>query len=140
MPGRLLMLQRRPEFLRIRNGLRWSAPTFVVEAKSREGWQSPIPIDPAAVRFGLTVTKQLGGAVLRNRIRRRFKAALQQITDEVARPGFDYVVIARPGSAEQPFAALIDDLRSAVRGVHSQRPRKPRPDSGRPPRPSDRKS
>lgn len=118
------MLQRRREFLRIRNGLRWSSAAFVVEAKSREGWVSPAPVAPGITRFGLTVTKQLGNAVTRNRIRRRLRSALQQIAPRCARPGFDYVVIARAEAGTILFARLVCELEAALTGVHSG-PRQP---------------
>ena len=118
----LVMLQRRGEFLRIRNGLRWSSAAFVVEAKSREGWLSPVPVEHGIARFGLTVTKQLGNAVTRNRIRRRLRSALQQIVARCARPGFDYVVIARADAGTILFARLLAELETALTGVHSRQP------------------
>ncbi len=122
---KLVMLKRRSEFLRIRNGLRWSTASFVVETKARAGWTSPMPIDAGLARFGLTVTKQLGGAVDRNRIRRRLRAALQQIAAPHAKPGFDYVVIARAPAGTCDFDQLVADLVTAFERVHS-RPAKPR--------------
>jgi ribonuclease P protein component len=122
MPGGgLVMLQRRSEFLRIRNGLRWSSGAFALEAKSRDGWSPPVPIAANIARFGLTVTKQLGGAVHRNRIRRRLKAALRQVAPRHARPGFDYVVIARASSETIAFDRLVIELSTAMEGVHSRR-------------------
>jgi ribonuclease P protein component len=119
--GPLQTLKRRSEFLRIRNGLRWATASFVLEAKVREGWSAPVPIPTSAVRFGLTVTKQLGSAVRRNRIRRRLKAALQECAPTHAKPGFDYVVIARAPAETSPFETLVGDLVAAFAGVHSPR-------------------
>jgi ribonuclease P protein component len=117
----LVTLRRRSEFLRIRNGLRWAAGPFVLEAKSREGWTPPVPIAADVARFGLTVTKQLGSAVHRNRIRRRLKSAIQLTAPLHAKPGFDYVVIARAPAETKMFDRLVADLIVAFAKVHSPR-------------------
>jgi ribonuclease P protein component len=84
----------------------------------------------AGPRFGFTVTKQLGGAVARNRIRRRLKAAVALLTGE-ARPNYDYVLIARAEALERAFAEIKKDLERALQRVHhAPAPRgrgKPRP-------------
>ena len=83
----------------------------MIEAKSREGWTPTVPIQPGFQRrFGLTVTKQLGGAVERNRIRRRLKPALALTSGTHARLGFDYVVIARAPAGTKVFAELVEDF------------------------------
>src|SRR5262245_25614881 len=69
-------------------------------------------------RFGFTVTKKLGGAVVRNRVRRRLKAALVEVVQSCADPHFDYVVVARDAALKQPFEALKADLEGAFRRVH----------------------
>jgi len=88
---------------------------------------SPIrkPIDSAAVppgppappRFGFVVTKKIGGAVQRNRIRRRLKAAIASIADDEAVPGYDYVVVARRAALTQSYQDLISHLTAAFRRV-----------------------
>jgi ribonuclease P protein component len=123
---KLATLKRRTEFLRIRHGLRWSTAAFVIEAKSRAGWTPPAAIDPTLPRFGLTVTKQLGSAVHRNRIRRRLRAALQATAAVHGRAGFDYVVIARAPAEGKPFDALVADFVTAFERVHT-RPAGPKP-------------
>jgi ribonuclease P protein component len=69
-------------------------------------------------RFGFTVTKAMGGAVERNRIRRRLKAAVMAVADAAARPGQDYVVIARKTALDLPFETLKKDLERAFHRVH----------------------
>lgn len=81
-------------------------------------------------RFGFTVTKKLGGAVVRNRIRRRLKAAILELVDGHARPGFDYVLIARKAALDRPFAALKKDLEDALHRVHHPRRAQRPPSSG----------
>ena len=62
----------------------------------------------------MTVTKKLGGAVLRNRIRRRLKAAAAEIFPAAAMAGRDYVVIARAAAKSRAYALLLDDMKRAL--------------------------
>lgn len=71
-----------------------------------------------AARFGFTVTKKLGGAVVRNRIRRRLKAAVRAVQEGRAQPGHDYVVVARPAAFDRSFPELKKDLERALHRVH----------------------
>lgn len=118
----LVTLQRRSEFLRVRNGLRWSTSTFVLEAKSRDGWVSPTLVASELSRFGFTVTKKLGSAVHRNRIKRRLRSALQITAPQFARPGFDYVIIAREAAETYAFGGLVANFVTAFEKAHSKRP------------------
>lgn len=121
-------LKRRAEFLATRKGGRWATPHFVLEGMARV-LQTP-PMDKP--RFGFTVSKQVGKAVERNRIRRRLKAAVRDVQGDHARPDFDYVLIARRPALEAGFSALVADLVQALERVHA----KPRPSRARerPPR------
>lgn len=116
---RLMTLKKRSEFQRVRGGGRWSAEAFVLEGKTRPEQTIGGP------RFGFTVTKKLGGAVVRNRIRRRLRAAITELAAQSAEPRFDYVVIARAPSLEQPFAKLRGDLQNAFKRVHAGQAREP---------------
>src|SRR5262245_51121718 len=120
---KLATLKRRPEFLRVRGGARCATPAFVLEAKRRD---SPEPV--LTPRFGFTVSKKVGGAVERNRIRRRLKAAVRGILTDHARCDFDYVLIARRPALDAAFTALLSDLAGALKRVHT---RKPRPQAAR---------
>ena len=111
---RLTTLRRRAEFLRVRAGARWATPAFVLEARRRSGLAE-------GARFGFTVSKQVGGAVERNRIRRRLKAAVRDVLAEEARPDYDYVLIARRPALDIAFAALVADLANALERVHTWR-------------------
>ena len=83
---------------------------MVVQARDRK--------DEAEPRVGFTTTKKLGNAVIRNRIRRRLREAARLTLPEVARRGFDYVLIGRAGAADRPFAELQKDLNSALKRLH----------------------
>ncbi len=65
-------------------------------------------------RIGFTVTKKVGKAVVRNRIRRRLKAAARCVFADGAVSGFDYVVIARPQAETRAYALLLDDMKRAL--------------------------
>lgn len=69
--------------------------------------------DPA-IRVGFTVTRKIGGAVVRNRMKRRFRALARDILPEAGIRGADHVLIGRAGGIERPFAALERDLRGAL--------------------------
>jgi ribonuclease P protein component len=107
---KLVTLKKRHEFLRIRKGQRFHSATFVLEGKRR------VPEDADRARFGFTATKRLGGAVQRNRIRRRLKAAVVAASS-AAQAGTDYVVIARAAASEAPFLEMVDDLGKAFRSI-----------------------
>jgi len=132
---RLVTLKKRSEFLRVRGGGRWSSSSFVIETKARvvatQNAAAAAPVDglpiAAEPRFGLTITKQLGPAVVRNRIRRRLKAAIRELPQDGARPGYDYVLIARAGAGVRLFAELKKELEDALLRVHHASGRKTRP-------------
>ena len=69
--------------------------------------------DPA-MRLGITVTKKIGGAVVRNRMKRRFRALSREILPELGLEGADHVLIGRAGGVERPFADLAAELRKAL--------------------------
>ena len=113
--SRLVTLKRRAQFLRTRKGSRWATSAFVLEAKRRDEEAADARDEP---RFGFTVTKQVGKAVERNRIRRRLKAAVKELQKAHARDGFDYVLIARRPALTSAYSALVSDLATAFERVH----------------------
>ena len=125
--SRVVTLKRRSEFLRIRKGARWATPAFVLEAKPRVAGDSTAAGNFA--RFGFTVTKQVGKAVERNRIRRRLRAAVRNVQEHHARRDFDYVLIARRAALDAAYPALVADLQKALERVHRSPGRTPGPRS-----------
>lgn len=113
----LTTLKRRAEFLRVRGGLRWGTPALVLKARPRAREDAEPGGEADGPRFGFTVSKKVGKAVVRNRTRRRLKAATTELLD-FARPGFDYVIIARPAAVDRPYADLKADLAQALSRVH----------------------
>ena len=66
------------------------------------------------MRLGITVTKKIGGAVVRNRMKRRFRALAREILPESGFAGADHVLIGRAGGVERDFAALKRELSAAL--------------------------
>jgi ribonuclease P protein component len=110
----LSTLKTRAEFLRVRNGRRWSLPAFVLEARSR----AEEPRGSVGARFGFTVSKKIGSAVVRNRVRRRLRAIVAGLDPAQVRPDHDYVLIARPGAVDRAYGDLKADLEQALTHVH----------------------
>jgi len=69
--------------------------------------------DPAK-RIGFTVSKKIGGAVVRNRMKRRFRELAREILPEKGHAGSDHVMIGRTGGIERDFSALRQDLTRAL--------------------------
>jgi len=107
MPGHLSRLTRRGEFLRVAGrGRKAARPGLVLQALPQPG---------GALRLGFTATKKIGGAVTRNRAKRRLREAARLVLAESPPPGWDLVLIARDATATRPFAQLLGDLRGALR-------------------------
>ncbi len=66
------------------------------------------------LRFGITVTKRIGNAVVRNRMKRRFRALLREMLPVLGLPDTDHVLIGREGGIERDFAKLRQELSAAL--------------------------
>lgn len=110
-PGRLT---RRAEFQRVSRGRRASAETFTLQSRRREESEAKAFY---GARIGLTVTRSVGGAVERNRVRRRLKEALRAAAPLETEGDHDYVLVARREALGRRFAALVDDVRNAFRAA-----------------------
>ncbi len=109
---RLETLRHRPDFLKAATGRRQGTPSLMLQGRPRGD-------DQAMARVGFTASKKIGNAVLRNRAKRRMRAAVHQVLKRLALPGWDYVLVARPGATvSRPFADLLADLTSAIGSVH----------------------
>ena len=105
-------LKKRAEFQRASRGRRWQGEAFVLQAARRGDASLSGP------RVGFTVTRKTGGAVERNRMRRRLKEALRLTEKLAAKPDHDYVLIARRGALARSFNLLRADLNRAFAAIH----------------------
>ena len=73
--------------------------------------------DDATMRVGFTVTKKIGNAVVRNRMKRRFRALARETLLDNGIAGADHVLIGRAGGIERDYSTLADDLKRALKKV-----------------------
>ncbi len=99
------VLTRRADFLAANRGLRIARPGFVLLVN---------PNGQGQVRYGITVTKKIGNAVVRNRMKRRFRALLREVLPVQGLPGHDHVMIGRETGIERDFAKLREELAMAL--------------------------
>lgn len=116
-------LKIRRDFQRAAKGRRCNASSLGLQAVLRPEGGSSAP------RFGLTVTKRVGNAVERNRIKRRLRAVLRE-PSLAPQAGHDYVIVARREALSLPFAGLVADLTKTLNQVRGGRAskRQGRPD------------
>jgi ribonuclease P protein component len=100
-------LKRRADFLAAAKGLACARGAVVVQARDRGD-------GTGLIRIGFTATRRIGGAVERNRAKRRLREAVRLTAPPLARPGCDYVLIARGGVGARPWPRLLDDVKSAL--------------------------
>ncbi len=100
-------LKTRPQFLAAAKGVSMPRGGVVIQALDRGDG------DPT-IKVGFTATRRVGGAVVRNRAKRRLREAARRLVPEYGRPGHDYVLIARMGTAERPWDRLLDDVKTAL--------------------------
>lgn len=109
-PFRLTTLTRRADFLAANGGRRAPMPGFVLLVRRRGD-------DSADMRLGITVTKKIGNAVVRNRMKRRFRALARELLPVEGVPGADHVLIGRAGGVEREFGELKRELARALAKV-----------------------
>jgi ribonuclease P protein component len=103
----LRRLVRRSQFLAANAGKRVPMPGFVLLVRPREDGDS-------AMGVGFTVTRKIGGAVVRNRMKRRFRALAREVLPDAGHAGADHVLIGRSGGVERDYALLGAELRKAL--------------------------
>jgi ribonuclease P protein component len=108
--SRLSSLTRRADFLAANRGRRVPMPGFVLLVRPRGDG------DPG-IRLGITVTKKIGGAVVRNRMKRRFRSLARDLLPVKGIVGADHVLIGRQGGIERDFELLAAELEKALEKV-----------------------
>jgi ribonuclease P protein component len=104
---RLASISKRADFLAANGGRRAATPGFVLLVRDRNDGDS-------SMRVGFTVTKKIGGAVVRNRMKRRFRALAREIVPMNGFAGADHVMIGRAAGVERDFALLRSELERAL--------------------------
>lgn len=102
-------LTKRADFIAANKGLRNARPGFVLLTRPNGG-----PNGGQGVRFGITVTKKIGNAVVRNRMKRRFRELLRAALPANGLPDHDHVLIGRHGGIERDFQTMAAELDKAL--------------------------
>lgn len=106
-------LRKRSEFLRVsKTGEKWVTPAFIIQVyrKSNEG----------PFRYGITASRKVGGAVERNRSKRRLRALIRETLPPIAQPGVDYVLIARQEILKRDFSLMRKELTTALTRLYKK--------------------
>jgi ribonuclease P protein component len=106
-------LKRRRDFLAAANGASVSTPGFVVQERRRG--------DAGPARVGFTVSRKVGGAVERNRLRRQLREIVRLSATTGLNAGSDYVLIGRRAGLEIPFVKLTVDFAGALKRLGKRR-------------------
>jgi ribonuclease P protein component len=106
-------LRQRADFLAAAAGAKAPSTAFVLQTRNRR--------DEGPARFGFTVSKKVGNAVERNRVRRRLREIVRLSAATRVRAGHDYVLIGRRAALNMPFARMTEDFEGALRRVHAGR-------------------
>ncbi|AOL92976.1 ribonuclease P protein component [Porphyrobacter sp. LM 6] len=123
----LSVLTKRADFLAANSGTRNARSGFVLLTRPNGG---------QGIRYGITVTKKIGNAVVRNRMKRRFRELLRAALPEQGLPDHDHVLIGRAGGVERDFHLMADELSLALARA---REGKGDPSGGRRPRRGNRR-
>ena len=112
-------IKNRKEYLAIAaSGRRWVTPAFVIQVKESNDKDS-------APQVGFTVTKKVGNAVIRNRVRRRLKEAAREIIPLKASRGWEYVLIGRHACLDIAYERIKSDLMWALKKLDAKADMKP---------------
>ena len=106
-------LRQRSDFLAAAAGIKAHAGGFVLQRRERG--------DRAPARVGYTVSRRVGNAVERNRVRRRLREVVRMSANDHMQTGSDYVLVGRRAALTIPFARMVEDLSVALGRVHGTR-------------------
>ena len=116
---RVARLKTRRDFLRVaETRKRFVAPGLILQVRAHEAVEAETI---APIRVGFTVSRKVGNAVVRNRVRRRLRAAADQLLAKHATPQRDFVLIGRRETEDRAFTDLLSDLDTALARVGAKR-------------------
>jgi ribonuclease P protein component len=110
-------LRQRADFVAAATGAKAPTAAFVLQARKRG--------DSGPIRVGFTVTKKVGSAVERNRVRRRLKAVVSRSAGGRMRPGHDYVLVGRRAALKLPFDRMVEEFNGALRRLETSAAKDP---------------
>ena len=129
------IITKRSDFLAANRGKRYATPGFVLLVFDRRD------NDPVK-RLGITITKKVGNAVVRNRMRRRFRELAMEMLGDLGKAGADHILIGRDGGIERDFGDLRAEMAKALTKLadknRSAEPVVPKATEGEP-RPADKR-
>lgn len=134
-PPAVARLRRRPDFLAAADGRRFHTERLTAQGRVRDAGEVRDGESIAGLHLGFTITKRVGHATERNRIRRRLRAAVAELGRELGAVPADVVLIARRPAIDAAFDTLKDDLRRAIPAVAKPRGPNAHPRPPRPPKP-----
>ena len=109
----MVRLKQRADFLAAASGAKVATAAFVLQGRNRD--------DDGPVRIGFTVSRKVGTAVERNRVRRRLREIVRRSASDDLRSGYDYVLVGRRTALNRQFDQMIEDFRGALRRIDRQR-------------------
>ena len=114
-------IKKRHDFLRIgKENLRFHSKTALVLASKTPDQYLKNPrtnqIDELC-RIGYTVSKTVGSAVIRNKVKRRYRAAFKELFTKYALNHYDYILIDKKDAATEEYKKLYDDLKFCLKGI-----------------------
>jgi ribonuclease P protein component len=109
----MLRLKQRADFLAAASGAKVATAAFVLQGRNRE--------DEGPARVGFTVSRKVGTAVERNRVRRRLREIVRGSAADALRAGYDYVLVGRRTALSRQFDHMSEDFTNALRRIERQR-------------------
>jgi ribonuclease P protein component len=105
-------LRQRADFAAVATGRKVATAAFVLQVLGRD--------DRGPIRLGFTVSRKVGTAVERNRVRRRLREAVRRLDQGGLRAGHDYVLIGRRAALKLAFDRMVEELKMALRRLESR--------------------
>ena len=106
-----IYLKKRTDFLKVsKNGKKVFTKGFIIQKYKRT-----LPLEQNTPRIGFTITKKIGGAVIRNKIKRRFRAIIKEIVNNYLKKNYYYVIVANKKSLIMDYSELKNDVIKVVK-------------------------